>query len=100
MTSTQDRQLITGIGVGRGYAVAPLALLRAAPVISDAARTHDGDAEKATADAVAALNTVADELRARSNRASGAVADVLAATAGLARDPALEGSGEALRRRW
>jgi phosphoenolpyruvate-protein phosphotransferase (PTS system enzyme I) len=90
MISTQERQLVTGIGVGRGFAVAPLALLRPAPVIPENARTHDGDAEKATADAVAALGAVADELRTRSAHASGAVADVLAATAGLARDPALK----------
>jgi phosphoenolpyruvate-protein phosphotransferase (PTS system enzyme I) len=90
MITTQERQLVSGIGVGRGFAVAPLAMLRPAPVIPEAARTHDGDAEKATADAVAALAAVADELQTRSARASGAVSDVLGATAGLARDSALK----------
>ncbi|MGV9869269.1 putative PEP-binding protein [Rhodococcus koreensis] len=89
-------RVVTGIGVGRGFAVAPLALLRPSPSVPENARTHDGDAAAAADLAVAALHAVADELQERSNRATGTVADVLAATVGIARDPAL---ADAARRR-
>ncbi|WP_062526850.1 phosphoenolpyruvate--protein phosphotransferase [Demequina rhizosphaerae] len=76
---------LTGIGVGRGGAVAPLAFVRPAvaapvdelPADGDAARLHE------------AFATVAADLRERATAASGSLAEVLSATALMAADRAL-----------
>ena len=92
--ATQSR-VVTGIGIGRGYAVAPLALLQPPPSIPADARAHDGNAVAAGDLAVAALQAVADELNRRAIAASGTVAEVLSATAGIATDPALGAAARA-----
>jgi phosphotransferase system enzyme I (PtsI) len=78
--------ILRGIGVGRGAAVGPVAVARPAPEIPEE-RVDDADA--AAAAALGALSDVAEALEGHAARAEGARAEVLAATAAMARDRAL-----------
>jgi phosphotransferase system enzyme I (PtsI) len=83
--------VIQGLGVGRGVALAPLAVVRPAPKVP--ADEPGPVGTEATAQAVeqvqGVLAEVAAALRAQSAAAGGALGDVLAATAAIAADPAL-----------
>ncbi|SEI87968.1 phosphoenolpyruvate--protein phosphotransferase [Demequina mangrovi] len=76
---------LTGIGVGRGSAVAPVAFVRPAPPVPAAEVAVEGD----TARLEAAFAFVAAALHERAARAEGDLAAVLSATALMAGDTAL-----------
>ncbi|MGW1782561.1 phosphoenolpyruvate--protein phosphotransferase [Streptomyces sp. NPDC002143] len=82
---------VSGLGVGRSAAVAPLLLVRPVPAIPpDAQRLRDpSDAPEAIALARRALAEVAAELAERAAAAPGALADVLRSTSDMAADPEL-----------
>lgn len=86
-------EVLAGVGVGRGAVVGPVVQVRApAPVASETPVLRDGvpvpDGElPALVDG--AFAHVSAELTARSARASGSMAEVLAATAQMAADPEL-----------
>ncbi|HEY0187994.1 MAG TPA: phosphoenolpyruvate--protein phosphotransferase [Cellulomonas sp.] len=84
--STATPEPLIGVGVGRAAVVGPVALARPVPALppveapgtaADAARVRD------------VLAVVAGELAARATTASGALAEVLEATAQMAEDPSL-----------
>ena len=84
---------ITGVGVGRRVVVGPAVQVhepvRPAP---DTVVTRDGEpvpAEQLPDVVAAAFATVAADISARAERSSGSLAEVLAATAQIAGDPAL-----------
>jgi len=81
-------RVLRGAGVGRGAVVGPVARAHPAPTVD-----HDAPAPEDTAAAVASVESafagVAEGLEARAARAEGTLADVLAATAMMAQDPAL-----------
>ncbi|HEY0117763.1 MAG TPA: phosphoenolpyruvate--protein phosphotransferase [Cellulomonas sp.] len=80
--------VVHGLGVGRGAVVAPLAVLRPAPVAPvDEPVALDPEAAAAAVDR--AFAEVVAELSARAAAAPGALAEVLAATAAMAADPSL-----------
>jgi phosphotransferase system enzyme I (PtsI) len=81
-------QNLSGIGVSPGIASGPVERLAPAPTVPlDLAPAEDPDTElRASAAAIAAT---AMELDARSRRAAGAAADVLAAQVMMAQDPVL-----------
>jgi phosphoenolpyruvate-protein phosphotransferase (PTS system enzyme I) len=86
-------RVLTGVGVGRGAAVGPVALVRTAPapdpdapVLRDGAPVGEDAWPDATQDAFTA---VADGLLEQAGRATGTVREVLEATAAMAADPAL-----------
>jgi len=81
--------VLRGIGVGRGAAVGPVAVARPAPALPAEERTDPEVADAVVADALAAIEAVADALDQHAARAEGARAEVLAATATMARDRAL-----------
>jgi phosphotransferase system enzyme I (PtsI) len=93
MSTATVPQTVTGVGVGRSAAIAPLARIRPAPVIPSAALRLSGPSESAGAIAAAekALAEVADEFAERAAAAPGALGEVLLATAGMAADPELTG---------
>ncbi|NNN31395.1 phosphoenolpyruvate--protein phosphotransferase [Streptomyces sp. S3(2020)] len=88
---------VSGVGVGRSAAIAPLALVRPAPVIPSGARrltaasdiAQRSDTAQAIAAAEKALAEVAGEFAERAAAAPGALGEVLLATAGMAADPEL-----------
>ncbi|HEY3438145.1 MAG TPA: putative PEP-binding protein [Actinotalea sp.] len=89
--SAAGGQVLVGLGVGRGVAVAPLALVRPAPVVP---ADEPGPADEAgRAAAVArverALCDVAGALRVQAANATGTLRDVLGATVEIAADPGL-----------
>lgn len=87
-TGTRAARVLTGIGVGRGAVVGPVVRVRPAPPIpSDA--PAPADPEAAAARVAVAFAGVADSLEERADGAHGDLADVLRATALMARDPAL-----------
>ncbi|MBB2925398.1 phosphoenolpyruvate--protein phosphotransferase [Cellulomonas cellasea] len=79
---------LRGAGVGRGAVVGPVARAHPAPAV-DASAPAEEDRAAATASVVAAFAAVADTLEARAERSSGTVANVLTATAAMARDTEL-----------
>lgn len=81
-------RVVRGIGVGRGAVVAPLAVLRPAPS-APASESVPADQEATRAAVDTAFAEVAQELSNRAATASGALGDILAATAAMAADPAL-----------
>ncbi|WP_102509459.1 putative PEP-binding protein [Sanguibacter massiliensis] len=90
---TAGGRTLAGVGVGRGAVVGPVALVRApaelpddAPAVRDGAPAAADDVEQVVVDAFAA---VAADLRARADRASGPLAEVLGATVLIASDPSL-----------
>ncbi|WP_405533984.1 PEP-utilizing enzyme [Streptomyces sp. NBC_00075] len=98
---------VSGLGVGRSAAVAPLALVRPVPAIPAHAQPlrDPSDAPEALALARRALAEVAAELDERAATAPGALGDVLRSTSDMATDPELadrvralieEGQGPAL----
>jgi phosphotransferase system enzyme I (PtsI) len=85
--------VLSGVGVGRGGVVGPVALVRPMPhVAPDSPVLVDGvpaDAAATRGALEAAFDTVAGGLREQSARATGTVSEVLAATAQMADDRAL-----------
>lgn len=81
---------ITGVGVGRGAVVGPVARAHPVPQVpADAPAPAD---PAAAADGLATVFAeVADTLQARAEAATGTLAEVLSATALMARDAALSG---------
>ena len=80
--SVVEATRLEGVGVGRGLVVGPVVRVHPAPAVP-------ADGGPADADAGAALDAVAAVLAERADAASGALADVLRATVGMATDPAL-----------
>ncbi|WP_029289652.1 phosphoenolpyruvate--protein phosphotransferase [Cellulomonas sp. HZM] len=89
MSVAADAHTFQGVGVGRGLVVGPVAKAYPSP-------TLPADGGGSPDDLVPAFDRVAQLLTARAQAATGALADVLAATAQMAQDPALR--GEATRR--
>ncbi|MDM7854259.1 phosphoenolpyruvate--protein phosphotransferase [Cellulomonas alba] len=91
--AVQSPTVLRGVGVGRRGVVGPVAQVRPAPhVAADAPLLVDGvpaDAATAHTRVEQAFTDVAVGLRDQAGRASGTVADVLAATAQMADDRAL-----------
>jgi len=85
---------ITGVGVGRGAVVGPVARAHPVPrVPADAPSPAD---PAAAADGVTAVFAeVADTLQSRAEAATGTLSEVLSATALMARDAALSGQAAA-----
>ncbi len=85
---------ITGVGVGRGAVVGPVARAHPVPrVPADAPAPAD---PAAAADGVTAVFAeVADTLQSRAEAATGTLSEVLSATALMARDAALSGQAAA-----
>lgn len=85
--------VLHGVGVGRRTAVGPVVQVRPAPApAADAPLLVDGapaGPEQVRAAVGQAFTDVADGLQAQSDRSSGTVKEVLAATAQMAADPAL-----------
>lgn len=80
--------VIHGIGAGRGSAIAPLVFVRPRPEVPvDEPTPVDPDA--AAQSVRDALTAVASDLREHAADATGSMAEVLAATAAMAADPAL-----------
>ena len=94
-TADTGSQVLHGVGVGRGGVVGPVAHARQAPVVSPDARVLvDGvpaDAATTRATLEAAFTGVAADLQSQSDRATGTIRDVLAATAQMAADRAWRG---------
>lgn len=82
------QKTLQGAGVGRGAVVGPVARAHPAPTV-DASAPAEPDTAAATARVEAAFVAVADALEARAERSSGTVANVLMATAAMARDSEL-----------
>lgn len=80
--------VIVGVGVGRGAVVGPVARAHPVPTVS-ADAPAPSDPEAAAARLAEVFTVVADGLRSRADAATGTLRDVLAATALMARDPAL-----------
>ncbi|MFJ9705761.1 putative PEP-binding protein [Streptomyces sp. NPDC101234] len=93
MSTVTTPSTVSGIGVGRAAAIAPLALVRPVPAIPPEALRLPGPADSVTAIATAekALAEVVGELVERAATAPGALAEVLRATADMAADPELTG---------
>lgn len=83
-------RVLHGVGVGRGAVVGPVVRAHPVPVV-DAGAPAPADAEAAAQEVGAAFRHVADVLQARADAAAGALADVLGATAQMAKDPAFTG---------
>jgi phosphotransferase system enzyme I (PtsI) len=94
-TADTSSQVLHGVGVGRGGVVGPVAHARQAPVVAPDARVLvDGvpaDAATTRATLEAAFTGVAADLQSQSDRATGTIRDVLAATAQMAADRAWRG---------
>jgi phosphotransferase system enzyme I (PtsI) len=80
--------VLTGIGVGTGAAVGPVARM-AEPPPEPADTPAEGEPEQERQRALDALATVAAELRRRGEHAGGEAAEVLEAQAMMAEDPTL-----------
>ncbi|AXG76619.1 phosphoenolpyruvate--protein phosphotransferase [Streptomyces paludis] len=91
MTTANQPRTVSGLGVGRSAAVAPLVLVRAAPAIPPDARRPLDPAEAPAALGLArrALAEVAADFTERAAAAPGALGDVLRSTSGMAADPEL-----------
>ncbi|HEY0217827.1 MAG TPA: phosphoenolpyruvate--protein phosphotransferase [Cellulomonas sp.] len=91
--SPDVQRVLAGVGVGRGAAVGPVALVRPAPVPTADSPVLRGGIEVGEdqwADAAQdAFTAVADGLLEQAGRAAGTVQEVLEATAAMAADPAL-----------
>ncbi|MCL3859955.1 phosphoenolpyruvate--protein phosphotransferase [Actinotalea sp. K2] len=86
--TTPDPRELHGFGVGRGAAVGPVARAHPAPhVAQDLPAPLDLEAAKAAAEA--SFAAVGKGLQARADEAAGTLAEVLGATALMAKDPAL-----------
>ncbi|GIG26404.1 phosphoenolpyruvate--protein phosphotransferase [Cellulomonas denverensis] len=81
---------LTGVGVGRGLVLGPVAVARPAIALPPQESATPGDLERVTA----AFHAVAADLQARADAAEGTLAEVLGATAQMAEDPALLGDVE------
>ncbi|MCV2395493.1 phosphoenolpyruvate--protein phosphotransferase [Actinotalea sp. M2MS4P-6] len=81
-------RVISGVGVGRGAVVGPVARAHPVPVVS-AAAPAPSDPEEAATRLTEVFSQVAASLQARADAASGTLKDVLSATALMASDPAL-----------
>lgn len=85
---TQARRVVTGVGVGRGAVVGPVARAHPAPRVP-----ADGPApvqvEAAVRAVAEAFADVAGTLQDRASAADGTLADILRATASMAKDPTL-----------
>lgn len=86
--STSGRQELRGTGVGRGAVVGPVVQVHAAPAVDPSTRVG-ADADDARRRLEAAFTTVAGRLQQQADDASGALKEVLEATAQMAADPAL-----------
>ncbi len=83
-----SRQVIYGVGIGRGTTVGPV--LRMPEPVADPAETPSGlEPEAEFARATTSLAATATQLRERGERAGGTAAEVLDALAMMAEDPAL-----------
>lgn len=82
-----SRRVLTGIAVGAGSASGPVARMAPAPALPEPRPVTDPDAESAALRR--ALAALAADLEQRADRAGGPAADVLAAQAMMAADPAL-----------
>lgn len=80
---------LTGIGIGAGAVVGPVALMAEPEAPPPAGLVPAGDPAHETARAEAALAEVAADLRRRAGSAGGEAADVLEAQAMMAADPSL-----------
>lgn len=87
-------ETLSGIGVGRGAVVGPVVRAHPVPVVDPAAAPPSAP-DEAAEEVRVAFARVAEGLQVRADGASGALADVLAATAQMARDPALVGGAAA-----
>jgi phosphotransferase system enzyme I (PtsI) len=83
-------RVITGIGVGRGAVVGPVARAHPVPQVPRDAPAP-ADPEAAAEQLAAVFSDVAQVLQARADAAAGTLKDVLGATALMAKDPALSG---------
>ncbi len=83
-------RVITGIGVGRGAVVGPVARAHPVPQVPKDAPAP-ADPEAAAEQLAAVFGDVAQDLQARADAAAGTLKDVLGATALMAKDPALSG---------
>ncbi|WP_225753056.1 phosphoenolpyruvate--protein phosphotransferase [Actinotalea sp. Marseille-Q4924] len=81
-------RVLHGTGVGRGAVVGPVVQVHQTPAVDPSARVGT-DAADARRILDAAFTTVAQRLQQQADRASGALQDVLEATAQMAADPAL-----------
>jgi len=81
--------VLHGVGVGRRAAIGPVVQVHPAPAVPDDSPGAGGAPESVRADLERAFAAVAERLRGQSERASGTMRDVLAATAQMADDPAL-----------
>ena len=84
----QGAAVVHGIGVGRSVAVGRV-LAMPAPLAEPEQNSHGGDAAAEKAVVAAAVESVADELRARADRAEGAGRAIIEAGIQMARDPML-----------
>jgi phosphotransferase system enzyme I (PtsI) len=80
-------RVISGVGVSRGVVVGPVARVVARAPEPPPRSVDDVDGEVTRL--AAALDAVAGDLEARADRAGGDIAEILQATAMMARDPAL-----------
>lgn len=81
-------RVITGVGVGRGAVVGPVARAHPVPVVP-ANAPSPADPEAAAEQLAATFAAVAASLQERADTATGTLKDVLYATALMAKDPAL-----------
>ncbi|MCG7202281.1 putative PEP-binding protein [Streptomyces arenae] len=93
MSTATTPGVVCGVGVGRSAVIAPLALVRPAPVVPQETHrlTEPADIAAAIATAEKALAERAGELAEQAAAAPGALGEVLLATAGMAADPELVG---------
>ncbi|WP_024287297.1 phosphoenolpyruvate--protein phosphotransferase [Cellulomonas sp. KRMCY2] len=80
-------RVITGVGVGRGAVLGPVARAHPVPHVPAGAPAHS-DPEVAAAHLAATFDAVADSLQERAEAAQGTLRDVLHATSLMAKDPA------------
>src|SRR5690625_1107042 len=84
---TNHQNVLTGTGVGRGTAVAPISLVSASPVVPENEKPGDPATDIARVDQ--AVIEVAANLRSQAQNAEPTLASVLQAAAAMAEDPAL-----------
>jgi phosphoenolpyruvate-protein phosphotransferase (PTS system enzyme I) len=86
-TQSPSSTVLVGVGVSRGVVVGPVARVVRRATEPPARPVEDVDAELTRL--TSAVEAVADDLEDRAGRAEGDVAEILSATAMMARDPAL-----------
>ncbi|WP_166355513.1 phosphoenolpyruvate--protein phosphotransferase [Phytoactinopolyspora limicola] len=91
--ATDASQTLEGIGVSSGVAIGPVVRM-ADPVRPPADEPSPSDVDEAVTRVRDALDVVATELDRRAALASSDAADILTATAMMARDPSLQASAE------